>query len=174
MKKILITTILIMIMVTGAGCGTFGSMDSGYIETTETQEEYNNYSSEEESYSDSDGEEYVDPSLMPQKQFDPEEMVGTWVNYSDPDQPRIVEIIDCGDEYEFQYDYYKVLLGNGEGLNLRNETTKFEFNSGRALIYNYDGRIDLYGSNDGVVYQQLLYIDDNTLSMNCEEFTRME
>jgi len=98
---------------------------------------------------------------MPDKVFEPSNMVGKWVDDSDSTQPNILEVYKDGDEYT--YYYYSIVPGDGNGLKLAVETTEWEYCSGSILMNPYRGNFECWNSSNTDTYVKFFYIDEDTI-----------
>ena len=70
---------------------------------------------------------------MPDTDLSEADLIGYWSPDINEAQPRILKFY-YDDNGELRYEYYSILLGNGQGLNIANATTEFEYNSGKVAL----------------------------------------
>lgn len=154
--KVIIVIVIGCVAVTGGFDSIANSSASGYEPT----------SYETTDYCDDDFETSYDDEVsyeeeMPDKVFEPSNMVGKWVDDSDPAEPNIIEIYKNGDEYT--YYYYSIVPGDGNGLKLAVETTEWEYCSGSILMNPYRGNFECWNSSNTDTYVRFFYIDEDTI-----------
>ncbi len=66
-------------------------------------------------------------------EIDEAELIGYWVKDDSDPEPTYIQIYRDSNG-QLYYEMYRMLLGNGNGLNIANETTKFEYNNGPVYI----------------------------------------
>ena len=86
---------------------------------------------------DIDETPYVDTAdqtaPMPDTDLSEADLIGYWSPDINEAQPRILKFY-YDDNGELRYAYYSILLGNGQGLNIANATTEFEYNKGKVVL----------------------------------------
>jgi glucose-6-phosphate isomerase len=68
------------------------------------------------------------------------DMVGTWVDDVNAKQPRVIEVYEKNGE--LMYTYYQIVPGNGNGTGIKKTYTKFEYQSGKAMLMGNWGVFD--------------------------------
>lgn len=89
---------------------------------------------------------------MPDHVISSDEIIGSWSPDIDSPEPTFIDFY-YGDDGQLYYDYYRILLGNGSGINIANERTKFEYNHGLVSFMGNQGSCAcLSSSGSGKVY----------------------
>ena len=95
-----------------------------------------------------------------------EQLVGKWVDDSDPDTPRIIEFyVEDG---QYKYSYYTYRDGNSYGINIANDFTCWEYCSGLFALTEEYGWIDCYVSETDNNYISLEYEGLDGTLVSCD------
>ncbi|MBR4163829.1 MAG: hypothetical protein IKR11_09930 [Solobacterium sp.] len=123
---------------------------ASYETTSYDYDSYDDNTYDYTSYDDYSYDDDTQTAPMPDHEIQISEILGKWSPDINAAEPEIIEFyLDNG---VLKYDYYTILLGNGNGFNIKNETTKFEYNNGLVSFYGNQGNCYCLGSDNMTAY----------------------
>lgn len=104
---------------------------------------------------------------MPEESFDSTEILGKWVDDSEPDQVKVVHFYMENNQLMFRH--YFIVPGNSIGINIANEVTEWDCCDGIVSVMANQGSIYCHRGTDSIINQSFYYGFDGTNVMYNQE-----
>lgn len=170
---------------TAVGKGTEDSFYYAELQDEPVYEElYETYdlSAPEDECEIEDWSDHYDTAPMPETIISEDALIGYWTKNPDDAEPIVVEFYR--EDGVLKYRYFRVLLGNGNGISIAKEHTIFEYNKGNVNFLPNQGSCYCTVGESSRVYVSFYCLDsemktivdqeDGTVFYRWDEFSMPE